>query len=338
MTYSFETLWRELRERCAALGDELVLVTPGSERPFVVVSTDDDRIVVAYHGVTVQADDRGDERVLWRNGFDVLYRRLTDDGETLTVSSSPPGVEPYVAVLSLSSRFAVDGDTIVAVAADEGATDEGETTRTGHGEADELQSTFVRPAWEVRSTPERVHDDALLLADALERYDLRSRDVESLSTDDLVNLYVLLSDVGSEADRLRRAAGEALQDRLGPDDRVHGQFGSVTRTRRSRRRVKAAEDVFAALDAEGIPREWVLGVDTDRLDVVLSVTELEESAVYDVEEQVYVQKTGVEEAEKQSRLRGLKERLADLDDEEAADLHAEIEGLEERIEEVLAPS
>jgi hypothetical protein len=56
--------------------------------------------------------------------------------------------------------------------------------------------------------------------------------------------------------------------------------------------------VFDALDEHGIPREWVIGVNPDTLDVVLALTDLEEDAVYDVEEQVYVQKTEVAEVEK----------------------------------------
>ena len=69
---------------------------------------------------------------------------------------------------------------------------------------------------------------------------------------------------------------------------------------------------------------------------MLAATDLEASDVYNVEEQVYVQKTGVDEAEKQSRLQGLKERLADLESDEAADLRADIDDLEDRIDAVLA--
>lgn len=307
---SFETVWRDLRDELAGLDPDSVLLTPGTERPFVVEETTDDRIVVAFR-------ERDEEHILWRDQFEVLYDRLAVDGEELTLSELPPGVEPYAVVLSLGMGFGVDGDTLRAD--DDGTAGE---------------SPFLRPEWEVRTTPERVHDDALLLADALERYDVER--LESLSSDDLVNLYVLLSDVQREADRFRRATGDRLLDRIGPEGRLDGQFGSVTRASRTRRRLKPAEEVFDALEAADIPREWVLGVDAEKLDVVLSVTDLEEAAVYDVDEQVYVQKTGVEEGEKQSRLEGLKNRLAEVDDEAAADIHDEIEVLERRIDEVLA--
>ncbi|MFQ3319042.1 MAG: hypothetical protein ACI8UR_000211 [Natronomonas sp.] len=121
-----------------------------------------------------------------------------------------------------------------------------------------------------------------------------------------------------------RAVNNELPTRLGP---VFSAGASECRP---------SEAVFDALDAEGVPREWVLGVDEEKLDVVLAVTDVEESAVYDTTEQVYIQKTGVEESEKQSRLQGLKDRLAELEDAEAESLHEEIEGLEQRIDEVLA--
>ena len=307
---SFETVWRALRDEAAALDPESVLVTPATDRPFVVTETAEDRVVVEFR-------ERDEERILWRDQFEVLYDRLAVEGEELEASELPPGVEPYVAVLSLGGGFGVDGDTLRA---------------TDDGVAGE--SPYLRPEWEVRTTPERTHDDAILLADALERYDVA--DLESLSSDHLVNLYVLLSDVQRESDRFRRATSDVLLDRIGPEGRLHGQFGTVTRTSRRRRQLKPTDQVLTAVREAGIPEEWVIGVDRDKLDVVLSVTDLEEAAVYDVDEQVYVQKTGVEEGEKRSRLEGLKERLAALDDEAADDLHHEIEALEDRIDEVLA--
>ena len=307
---SFETVWRDLRDEVARLDDDSVLVTPATERPFVVTSSDEDRIAVAFR-------EGDEERLLWRDQFEVLYERLAVEGEELTLSELPPGVEPYAVVLSLGMGFGVDGDVLRA--SDDGVA---------------AESPFLHPEWEVRTTPERAHDDALLLADALERYDVS--DLGSLSDEDLVNLYVLLSDVQRESDRLRRAASDRLLERVGPEGRLHGQYGTVSRASRTRRQLKPTEAVLDALEAEGIPEEWVLGIDAEKLDVVLSVTDLEESAVYDVHEQVYVQKTDVEEREKQSRLAGLKNRLAEMDGEEAADLHDEIEVLEERIDEVLA--
>ncbi len=307
---SFVSVWRDLREQAASLGDDAVLVTPRSERPFIVDATADDRIIITFREDT-------EERILWRNQFKVLYDRLVDGDEDLSMSSIPPGVEPYAAVLSLGTDFTVDGTTLQASTGAPGG-----------------KSPFLHEAWEVRTTPERVHDDALLLAETLERYPVGTP--EALDTDDLVNLYVLLSDVQREADRLRSSTGDILLDRIGPDGTLTGQFGSVARTERQRRRLKPTEAIFAALEAHRIPEDWVIGIDRDKLDVVLSVTDVEETDVYDIDTQVYVRKADVEEREKQSRLEGLKARLDAIDDETATTLHDEIETLERRIDEVLA--
>lgn len=309
---TFDSIWRALRDRCGAIDPDTVLVTPSSERPFRVVSTDDDRIVIRY----VETDD---ERVLWRNQFDVLYDRMAPDSEGLSFSDLPPGVEPYVSVLSLAPQYAVDRST----------------GTISHSTADEREeSPFLRPEWTTRTPPERVHDDAILLADLLERHDVESP--RSLSSDALVDLYVLLSDVQHGTDRIRQDIRDVLLDYIGPDARLHGQFGTVHRTSREVRRLNDEETVLAAIDEHGIPREWVMGIDPSKLDVVLAVTDLDESDVYTIEEQVYVQKTEVEEGEKQSRLQGLKDRLATLEDTEAEELRADIEQLEDRIDALLA--
>lgn len=309
---TFDTMWRELRERCEAVDADTVLVTPASGRVFAIDSVGDDRIVVEY----LETDE---ERPLWRNQFEVLYDRLEADSDGVTVADPPAGVEPYVSVLSLSPRYVVD---------------ESADTLRRTDTADRTESPFLRPEWTARTRPERVRDDSVLLADLLERHDVEH--LESLPPDTLADLYVVLSDVQRGADRLRKEVGDAVLEYIGPDARLHGRFGTVTRTNRERRRLKDERSVLDAVDAADIPREWVLGVDREKLDVVLAVTDLDERDVYDVEKQVYAQKTAVEEEEKQSRLQGLEDRLDGLDTAEAAELRHDIEELEERLETVLA--
>ena len=307
-----DSTWRRLRDRCEGIEPESVLLTPSSERPFRVVSTGEDRIVIEYVGT-------GEERTLWRDQFDVLGDRIGSDSEELSISDLLPGVEPYVSVLSLAPEYGID---------------ESRGTLRRPRSDERAESPFLRPEWAARTPPERVHDDAILLADALERYGVESP--KSLSPTRLVDLYVLLSDVQHGADRLRGEFGEILLDYIGPDARLHGQFGTVHRTSRELRRLKDEETVLSAIDEREIPREWVLGVDPSKLDVVLAVTELKEDEVYDVEEQVYVQKTAVEEGEKQSRLQGLKDRLTELDEREAEELRSDIEAIEDRLDSLLA--
>jgi polyhydroxyalkanoate synthesis regulator phasin len=56
--------------------------------------------------------------------------------------------------------------------------------------------------------------------------------------------------------------------------------------------------------------------------------------VYDIEESEYVRKAEVNEEVKESRLQGLKDRLAASEDEEAEELREEIEELEQRIDDL----
>lgn len=310
---SFESVWTDLQEACRTLSPDAVLVTPGG-RAFAISEVGEHRIDIEYR-------EPHEDRTLWRDQFAVLCDRILPEANGLSLNELPPGVHPYVSVLSLSDSYAVDEAT--------------NTLRWVEGQEGE-ESPFIREEWEVRTPHERLQDDTLLLADYIGRYDFS--DPEAVPTPFTVDLYVLLSDVGSEADRLRRTVGDSLLDLIGPDARLHGRLGTVHRTRRERRRLKDTAHVFDVLDSQGIPREWVMGVDRDKLDVVIAVTDVETEDVYHIEEQVYVQKVAVEEEEKQSRLQGIKDRLATLESEEADELRHEIQHLEDRLNELLAPS
>ncbi|ELY64575.1 hypothetical protein [Natrinema versiforme] len=300
--------WASIRRQCEGLEPGTELLTPVSERPFEVERTDDDRIVVRF-------GDSGETRPLWREQFVVFLEQL-DDGE-VSIDHLQPGVEPYASVVTLADEYAAD-DEVIRYDTD--------------GSAGE--SPFLVPAADARNPPERVHDDALLLAALLEELD--ADEPTALDTDSLTDLYVLASDVQHGSDRVRRSAREPLLERLGPDQELHGRYGTVRRTTRERRQPKDAETIFAALDERGIPREWVTGVDRDKLDVVLAVTDLEEPEVYDIEEDVYVQKTGVDEDEKYSRLQGIADRIDDLEGAEGEELRDELDDIEDRLEEALS--
>ncbi|WP_267643718.1 hypothetical protein [Haloarchaeobius amylolyticus] len=308
----FADVWQELTAACRSLDPETVFVTPNSERPFRVSSVDSTRLVASF----VDSDER---QTLDRDQFSVLYDRLRDDGEAIDLSDVPRGVEPYVAVLSLSPRYVYDEET--------------DSLRES-AEGEHTDTPFLRPRWEVRTPVERVHDDTLLLADMLDR--LTDTDFDRVPDDQLVDLYVLLSDVQRGADDLRQAVGSTLLDHVGPSGALHGPFGTVSRTSRTVRSLKSEEDILPELDAHGVPRDWVLGVVPDKLDVVVAATDVDESAVYDLDTIEYVQKTASESARKQSRLQGIEDRVAALQSEEADALREELADLEERLDDLLA--
>lgn len=299
--------WHRLREECERLALGTALVTPVSERQFKIEATFEDRIIIQFR-------DSGEERSLRREQLTVLVDSLEDD--PISLGDVPPGVEPYAAVLSLSSEHVSERRTLSR------SPDEAVGGESPH---------LISPE-EARSRPERVHDDAMLCADLLDRLDVN--DPASLDTEALTDLYVLLSDVQHGADRIRRTVRDPLLDRLGSDQQLHGRFGTVRRTTRERRHPKDDETVLDVLDEHGIPHEWVLGVDPDKLDVVLAVTDLSEEEVYATDEQVYVQKTGVDESAKFARLQGLADRLDEVEGGE--DLHEDITDLERRLDEALS--
>ena len=315
---TFADVWAELREACESVADEATLLTPSSRRRFTVEA-------VAEDGIDVAFPDEGDERVLLREQFEVLHERIESAPVGLDLTDLPSRVEPYATVLSLADEYAIEGDGQVLRVAEDG-----ERARTNGTGAHPL----VRQGRPEPTPPERVHGDLLLLADLLERLDVD--DPRSLDTEQLADLYVLLSEVQRGADEFRRAASEELVERVGPEGRLHGRFGTVHRTVRQRRHPKSETEVFAALDDAGVPREWVTGVDPEKLDVVLAVTDVAEEEVYDVTESVYMQKTGVEADEKRSRLQGIKDRLAGLETAEADALMDDVEDIEARLDALLA--
>ncbi len=200
-----------VRDRCAQLEPGTELLTPLSDRPFRVVETMGDRL-------QIRSDDSGEERTLWRKQFEIVADRLEEYG--LDISVLPPGVEPYATILTLVDDYGVEDDEIAYMPDAETSGD----------------SPFrISPA-EARTDAERLHDDAILLADLPDRLD--PVDPETLDSDTLTDLYVLLSDVQHESDRLRHTARESFLNRLGPDQELHGDFRTVRHTTRERRHPK----------------------------------------------------------------------------------------------------
>lgn len=308
---AFDDVWAVLREAVADLPDDAVLVTPVTDRQFAVVENREDRLVVRFL-------DGDAERTLWRDQFAVLYERIDQLPDGIPLADLQFGAEPYLAVLSLHPEYGVDEEAQAFDRLD-GPSDAGR---------------FVAGSDDGAVEPATLATDALLLADALERHD--ADDPDGLTTDALVDLYVMLSEVQREANRVRRRVSDALLDRFDTDRPVVAQYGAVQRTTRQRRQVKDDEAVFDALDDHDVPREWVLGVVPDRLDVVLAVTDLQEEAVYDLETETYLRKADVSETAKSGRLAGLRARLADAGTEEADALQREVDDLEGRIDDLLA--
>jgi hypothetical protein len=310
----FSVSWHTLLEELEELDDDAELVTPLSHDSFRVTDVQEHRVVVTL-------DDTGERLPLQRDQFETLYHRIQDSNGAFELDRLPPDADPYPAVLSLHPRFEVD-EQQGSIMEKEEATD----TQLLNDEPASAESDRVEP------DGIDVYSDALLLIDALERRDVS--DLTALETEALVNLYTLCSDVQRNADELRQDIADVLLDRLHHDQPVHGQYGSVQRTSRRNRSLKDEEDVLATLEDAGIDRERVTSVDSKKVDEALEVTELSETDVYEVDESEYVRKADVDEDVKESRLQGLKDRLAASSDAESDELRQEIEALEERIDDL----
>jgi hypothetical protein len=310
---SFSATWHNLLDNVEELPSDATLVTPLSRKPFRVKDAQQHRFLISFR------DD--DETVpLQREQFETLFKRVEDSQQGFDLDRLPPDAEPYATVISLHPRFELDDR--------EGTLSETETP-TSSPLVDAHEVDTEKGEREEPDIP--VYADTLLLIDALERHD--PTDLEEMETPALVNLYTLLSDVQRNANDLRQDVRSVLLDRLHHDQPISGQYGSVQRTSRRNRSLRDEEEVLEILEDAGIERERVTSIDTSKVDEALEVTEIAESDVYEIEESEYVRKAEVDEAEKETRLQGLKDRLA-ATDEDTDELQQEIEELEQRIDDL----
>jgi hypothetical protein len=311
----FSVTWHTLLDALDELPSDATFVTPLSRRSFGVTDVQEHRVLVAYR------DEQGTVP-LQREQFETLHQRVTDAQNGFDLDRLPPDAEPYATVLSVHPRFEIDDreGTLTEMDAPTGTQLVDATISAESGGPD-------------RGEPDLpIYADALLLIDALERHDPTR--LAEMDTPDLVNLYTLCSDVQRNANDLRQDVRGVLLDRIHHDQPVHGQYGSVQRTTRRNRSLKDDEEVLRALEAEGIDREQVTSIDSSKVNEALDVTELSESDVYEIDEREYVRKAEVDEEVKESRLQGLKDRLAAADSEDSDKLQQEIEELEARIDEL----
>ncbi len=312
----FGTSWQTLLDECDALGADATLTTPLTDKRFRITSAQDPRIVIEFV-------DTGDSQPLQRDQFETLAGRITKTDGTFELQRLPPDAEPYAAVLSLHPRYECNDRAGTLTETDEPTTSQ---LITGASPATEEQD-------QDRTEPDlAIYADMLLLIDALERHNPAA--LEECETPVLINLYTLLSDVQRNAGDLRTGVREVLLDRLHHDQPVHGQYGSVQRTTRRNRSLKDDGEVLQLLEDAGIARERIMSVDREKVDEALEVTELSESAVYEIDKSEYVRKAEVDDERKETRLQGLKDQLALSDDPEAEELQQEVAELEQRIEDL----
>ena len=323
---AFTERWHTLLEVCDDLSAEATFITPLTSKRFRITDAQEHRVLVEF--------DAGKTQPLQRDQFETLADRISDAANGFDLRRLPPDAEPHATVLTLHPRYKINQRAETITETDEGTPT---TSQLVDSEGEEEPSTGADAPRDDQD-PERaepdlpLYSDLLLLIDALERHDPAALD--EIETPALINLYTLCSDVQRNAGDLRQDVSEVLLDRIHHDQPVHGQYGSVQRTSRRNRTLKPDEEVLRVLEEAGIPEERVLGVDRDKVDDALDVLELSESAVYEIDEREYVRKAEVNKERKETRLQGLKDRLASSEQPEADQLRAEIADREQRIEDL----
>jgi len=313
----FSVTWHTILDELDEVPPDETFRTPLSEKPFRLEDVQEHRLLISYR-------EQDTTIPLKREQFETLYQRISDSPQPFDLDRLPADAEPYATILSVHPRFEIDQREGVLKNTD---------TPTPSSLVDAPLTVKSQEKETTREEPDLpLYSDSLLLIDALERY--TPTDLSTMETSELVNLYTLCSDVQHNADDLRQDVRSLLLDRLHHDQPIHGQYGSVQRTSRRNRSLKDDETVLELLKDQGIDRERVTTVDATKVDEALEVTDLSESDLYEIDESQYVRKADVDEERKESRLQGLKDQLAAVDEPQTEELQREIEELEARIDEL----
>ena len=154
-TASWHTLITELEE----LSEEATLVTPLSHDHFTISDIQEQRVIVQFPDRDIDPT-----QPLQREQFETLYERITDAYGGFELDRLPPDAGAYPAVWSLHPRFEIDEEQGVIVERD-GPTSS-QVIETSSGPNEDLSEAD-------RTEPDlAVYADALLLIDALERYEV----------------------------------------------------------------------------------------------------------------------------------------------------------------------
>lgn len=131
------------------------------------------------------------------------------------------------------------------------------------------------------------------------QYELGESDdepLDELDTNRLVDLYVMSSEVESESDDLRKNISTELQGRV--DEEAESDLGTVRKVKRERTSLKDTYTVITELMEGGVRPGEVLSVDKGLVEEAVEQNEyVSTDDVFEVYEQEYIQKTGVNEDE-----------------------------------------
>ena len=97
----FSVSWHTLLDEAEDLPADATLMTPLSHKEFRITDTQEHRVIIEF-------EEKDETRVLQRDQFETLYRRVSDEPDGFELDRLPPDADPYPAVLSLHPRFEIE--------------------------------------------------------------------------------------------------------------------------------------------------------------------------------------------------------------------------------------
>ena len=93
--------WNTLRNKVEEFPSDAILLTPLSQKRFLVTEVQDSNIAIKY----IESDD---SEPLQHDKFEALFERVREAPDEFDLDRLPPNTEPYATVLSLHPRVQVD--------------------------------------------------------------------------------------------------------------------------------------------------------------------------------------------------------------------------------------
>lgn len=156
--------------------------------------------------------------------------------------------------------------------------------------------------------------DALVLLELARKYDLSS--LESLGTAQLADLYSLLADLKNSADDARKEVRDELLEQVHEDGTISADLGSVNRATYEYRQLRDEERVRNALAATDVDPEEVRGFDKSKLRDAIEDSDLDEGAVFDIDERPQIRISESNEDRRKKRFDRLDSEIQSLANDE----------------------
>ena len=156
--------------------------------------------------------------------------------------------------------------------------------------------------------------DALVLLHLASEYDLSSLD--DLGTYQLADLYSLLADVKNAAEDARQEVRDALLEQVRENRTLAADLGSVERRTYTDRQLEDEATVRHALADAGVDPQSVRSFDESKLRDAVEATDLDENAVFDVEERAQIRIADSNDESRRQQFDRLDREVRELADDE----------------------